>query len=377
MTSVFHNIPSLALTATATQQTKKEIVKSLGLLDPLPIEINPDRPNIFLASYPRPNQGDTKLENILRPLADELIDMRQDFPLTLIYGNLATIAECFLYFSNRMGHLQYEPLGAAPLSKNRMFSQFHAQYPDHERERMVLELVEGKSKLRILFVTVAFGLGVDVKNIRRIIHIGVPHTLEEYFQEAGRCGRDGLPGSATIYYNSYDISAAKKNMSQSMRDYVKFDKCKREMILSYFGYKPPTRAGPQHSCCDFHQQHCKCEDCILVSASQMLELHNNTQLQTTSVADEDCSTTSECLDTEQKAKLREELINFRQSLHGSGKTCVGRIDLASGFSMALIDMVVSKAKELTSVEKIKSQLPIFDEHHALAIFNIVQKYSNP
>jgi len=194
-----------------------------------------------------------------------------------------------------MGHLQYEPLGAAPLSKNRKFSQFHAQYPDHERERMVQELVEGKSKLRILFVTVAFGLGVDVKNIRRIIHIGVPHTLEEYFQEAGRCGRDGLPGSATIYYNSYDISAAKKNMSQSMRDYVKFDKCKREMILSYFGYKPPTRAGPQHTPAAiftsstasaktaFLFRHHRCWNCTITPNCRPLQLQMKTAQQLLSV----------------------------------------------------------------------------------------------
>ena len=277
-----------------------------------------------------------------------------------------------------MGNLQYEPIGAAPLAINRMFSQFHAQYPDHERERIVQDLVDGKSKLRIMFVTVAFGLGVDVKNIRRVIHIGVPHTLEEYFQEAGRCGRDGLPGNSTIYYNSYDVSAARKNMSQSMRDYVSSNKCKREMILSYFGYKQPIQARPDHLCCDFHQKLCQCEDCILVSAAQMFELQENTKLlQSTPIADQECTTTSECLGTDQKAKLREELINFRQSLHGSGKTCVGRIDLASGFSMKLVDMVVSQAKELTSVEKIKSQLPIFDEHHALVIYKIVQKHLKP
>ena len=98
----------------------------------------------------------------MSPTADELIEKRSNFPLMLIYGNLSAIADCFVYFSNRLGPLQYEPKGAAPVEKNRMFSQFHAQYPDHERERIVLELVEGKSKLRLLFVTVAFGFGVDV-----------------------------------------------------------------------------------------------------------------------------------------------------------------------------------------------------------------------
>ena len=125
----------------------------------------------------------------------------------------------FVYFSNRLGPFQYEPIGAAPIAKNRMFTQFHAQYPDHEWEGVVLKLVEGKSKLRLMFVSVALGFGMDVRHIRCIVHIGVPYTLEEYFQEAGRCGRDGLSGNATIYFNSFDISAAKKILFRAMRDY--------------------------------------------------------------------------------------------------------------------------------------------------------------
>jgi len=375
LASVFASVPTLALTATATLQKKEEIVQSLGLIDPVSVEINPDRANIFFAACSRPNQGDTKLEPILGPLADELIEKRNNFPLTLIYGNLATIAECYVYFSNRMGPLQYEPIGAAPIGKNRMFTQFHAQYPDHERERIVLELVEGKSKLRLMFVTVAFGLGVDVRDIRRIIHIGVPYTLEEYFQEAGRCGRDGLPGNATIYFNSFDISTAKRSLSQAMRDYVKSDKCKREMILSYFGYKPPTRKGPDHLCCDFHKSQCQCDDCVLASAAQSLELKETTQYQSSATPQFDEPTT--VLNAEQKAELRDELIEFRQSLHGSGKTCLGSISLASGFGMSLVDLIVAHANELTSVKKIMEQLPIFDEQHALRIFEIVQKHLNP
>ena len=106
---------------------------------------------------------------------------------------------------------QYHPVGASPMAKDRLFSQFHAQYPNHERERIVKNLVEGKSKLRVLFVTVAFGIGTDLKNIKQVIHICVPYTMEEYFQEAGRCGRDGRQSQAIIYYNSSDVSVGNKN----------------------------------------------------------------------------------------------------------------------------------------------------------------------
>ena len=357
--SIFPHAPQVALTATATTETKKEIVKSLGLDDPKFVEISPDRPNILFSSRNRPTHGDDKLESILNPLVEELIIKRQDFPLTLIYGNLATISECYSYFNTRMGALQCHPVGADPLSKNRMFSQFHAQYPDHERQRIVHDLVQDVSKIKILFVTVAFGIGVDVPNIRRVIHIGVPHTIEEYFQEAGRCGRDGKPATATIFYNSYDISKGKKRMAASMRKYVTTNtKCKREMILNYFGHKLSQRAGPDHLCCDYHQQHCQCDDCILVSAVQAFDLHRSKNILP-------AANTSNSLNSKQRDNIRQELLEYRISLHSSGKTCVGSITLASGFGLELVDMVIARAAELTSVDKIKRELPVFNEEHAV------------
>ena len=109
-------------------------------------------------------------------------------PLILIYGNLVTGAECFLYFSNSMDKDQYCPSTALALAKNlRLFNQYHAQYPEHEQNLIVEELVKETCIHRILFMTIAFALEIDCNNIRRVIHIGVPHTMEDYCQE-GRPG---------------------------------------------------------------------------------------------------------------------------------------------------------------------------------------------
>ena len=348
LTSIFPKIPFLAMTATATSQMKKDIATTLGLIDPIHIEASPDRPNIFFSAVPRPNRGDDKLQPILCPLIEELKAKRLDFPLTLIYGNLKVIGECFSLVSEMMGLLQYEPVGSRQDAVNRLFTQFHANYPEHERERIVQDLVSGKAKLRLLFVTVAFGIGVDVSNIRRVFHIGVPHTIEEYFQEAGRGGRDGLPACSTIYYNSYDL-APSQNLSAHMNDLVKADKCKREIILNYFGYKSPTLNGPEHTCCDYHQHKCCCDDCILTSAAQMMELASSDECSidaySVGMDVERCVP----LTSEQKDLLKGHLLNYRQFLHGYGKSCVGSVGLCTGFSLELIDAVVDNASELTSL----------------------------
>ena len=150
------------MTATATKQMKKDISDGLGLIDPVHIEVCPDHPNIFIIFQKRLDRGDDKLQPILRPLLEELKAQHLDFPLTLVYGNLETIGECFLFATNMMGPLQYEPVGSSAEAVNRLFTQFHAQYPEHEQERIVQDLASGNSKLRLLFVTVAFGIGVDL-----------------------------------------------------------------------------------------------------------------------------------------------------------------------------------------------------------------------
>jgi len=119
-------------------------------------------------------------------------------PLTLIYGKLETISDCFLRFTEETGKEQYFLTSAEPLAKNRLFNQYHAQYPEHDRKRIVDELVNGTLTHRVLFVTVAFGIVIDCNTIRKIpvVHIGVPYTMEEYCQEVRRAGRDGLPARA-------------------------------------------------------------------------------------------------------------------------------------------------------------------------------------
>lgn len=290
-------------------------------------------------------------------------------PLTLVYGSLATCSDAFLFFSQSLGKDQYYPSDAERKSKNRLFAQFHAEYPQHEKDRILDEMVQGVCKAKVLFVTVAFGIGVDVPNIRRVIHIGVPKTMEEYFQETGRAGRDGDNAVATLYYNGRDIGKGKYPVDDVMRQLATAQTCKREIILHYFGHEMPNRSD-LHSCCDYHRAICDCQTCMDTILEVMEEFSiENVPTETLT----DYSFAEVCVTAEQKQAIRADLEAYRASLQ-FGKSCVGGVTLATGFSLQLIDLTIVHCHKLHSINAVEDLLPVFSRENAEVIYSIVSRH---
>ena len=228
--------------------------------NPITVEANPNRENIFYKVLQRGNRGDEKLADIIKPFAHELKEKLISTPLTLVYSNLETCGDCYCFFEQELGEHQYYPPGSPPHFSNRLFAQYHAQYPEEYRSSLVKSLVSGTSVARVLFVTVAFGVGIDVPTVERVVHIGVPYTMEDFFQETGRAGRNGNNATSLLYYNSYDISKGKKALQPVMRHYVTTQACRRNVILRHFAASPPLMACG-NNCCDNCKQACKCSEC--------------------------------------------------------------------------------------------------------------------
>ncbi|XP_068675578.1 uncharacterized protein [Montipora foliosa] len=151
-------------------------------------------------------RGDEKLIDVIKPSALELKEKVISSPLTIFYSNLETCGECYSYFEQELGEQQFYPPGSPANLSNRLFAQYHAQYPEEYHTSLVKSLISGTSVARVLFVTVAFGVGIDVPTVERVIQIGIPYTMEDFLQETGRAGRNGNSAISVLYYNSYDIS---------------------------------------------------------------------------------------------------------------------------------------------------------------------------
>ena len=105
------------------------MVEILGLSNPKIVESNLDRANIYCASHTRSDKGDEKLDSILEPIVAELKAYKVNMPITLIYGSLETISDCFLYFSTKKGEDQFYLPNAEPLAKNRLLPNIMLNIP--------------------------------------------------------------------------------------------------------------------------------------------------------------------------------------------------------------------------------------------------------
>ncbi len=219
-------------------------------------------------------------------------------------------------------------------------------------------------------MTIAFGLGIDLPLIRRVIHIGVPRTMEEYFQEIGR---DGPPAVATIYFNRYDIRSGDKSVDPVMRDLVTGKGCKRELILNYFGH---ILVHPNNTiintCCDNDAAKCKCTACTGNTLSLQLE---KAAVQEAIVPD-DCPKYIKQLSISktQKFQIRNALEQHMESLY-FGPSCVGGMSLATGFTKTLIDKTLEHCEHLVSVDAVEHFLPVYSRENAMVILDIVKRFS--
>ncbi|XP_068692465.1 ATP-dependent DNA helicase Q1-like [Montipora foliosa] len=261
--AIFPNVPVVALTATASKTDISTIKKSLTLRNPLEVIGNPNRPNIYYKKVFREGEDVDFFEELLAPIAHDLKVKTVNYPITIMYLPLRWCGFAFKFFEKRLGNKQYYPSNAKQSPENRLFAQYHAPQTSTMKDQILKELSSSVSKVRVVFATVAMGMGVDIPSIRTVIHVGPPRTVREYFQETGRAGRDGKQAHALLYYNNRDIATNRTGMSDDVRSFCQLeDGCLRKFLLNCLDARVPDRKGPSRYCCSYCESTCKCLDCI-------------------------------------------------------------------------------------------------------------------
>ena len=230
----FPDVPIMALTATADKITRKDIVRQLNL---------EQRPGFqeFVSSFNRPNLSlSVKRGYKAKEKLSFILNFIKARPLE------AGIIYCLSRKSTEKVAEDLRRLGIKALP-------YHAALSPQERNRTQEQFKN--DQIQVVCATVAFGMGIDKSNVRWVIHYNLPKSIESFYQEIGRAGRDGAPADTVLFYSLADIVQLSEFAKQSgqqdvnmdklrrMQEYAEASVCRRRILLNYFGEQTDHDCG--------------------------------------------------------------------------------------------------------------------------------------
>ncbi|KAK7301998.1 hypothetical protein RJT34_12875 [Clitoria ternatea] len=239
---VLLDVPFVGLTATATDKVRFDIINSLKMNNPYVMVGSFDRGNLFYGVKPF-NRGQSFIDELVREISKEVASGGS----TIVYCTTIKDVEQI-----------YKSLAEAGIEAG----MYHGQMNGKAREESHRLFV--RDELQIMVATIAFGMGIDKPNIRQVIHYGCPKSLESYYQESGRCGRDGIESVCWLYYSRSGFAKGEfycgdlktENQRRAVMEsllaaerYCVLTTCRRKFLLEYFGEKfSADRCGNCDNC---------------------------------------------------------------------------------------------------------------------------------
>ncbi len=236
----------MALTATATQPLQAELIHLIGMENPVKVVLPPCKSNLSYVVVPY-----TSLAENFAQLCEDLKRERTEYPRTIIYTRrLKDCADVYLFLQQALGNESTEPPCSPSVTEYKLVDMFTSCTDDEVKDK-IISMFSEPSCLRVICATVAFGMGIDCPDVRRIIHLGPPDDVESYIQETGRAGRDGLPAHATVLVNKKLIQYSEKEMKSFC---TSVHECRRFLLFkSIEGYDINKHKVSAVDCCDVCQ----------------------------------------------------------------------------------------------------------------------------
>ena len=343
------NVPLMALTATATKETRKSVINNLAMYNVHIVEESPNRDNIKLVNIAFPKKD---YEYMFSWLIGELKSKRHEADRVIIYcRTLQQCRELYGLFFSELKSKKGDQLS---------FAMYHSESTSEVQQAVLQSFTKEDGNIRVLFSTIAFGMGVDVKRLHTIVHLGVPSDPASFLQESGRAGRDGEPSVSIIL--TYPGVYADGRVDTNMKEYIENKTvCRRALILKHFGHTAEVPQSHTNSCCDLCQSEGNDEG---ISTGTQFEAEDCMKKMSQAAPMDLTTLPRRTLNMDVICELNERLSILRLSQAEGGAHFLAGEDIVSGIPSQTINRIVAEAEIVFTFDQFRDRYAIYSDYTA-------------